>query len=126
MDHRGVDFVACDNPHANLTIHILAAVAQHEREMIAQRTKDALAARQAARRQPRWPKLEVAQEISRHRRKALAEERAANVVPIIRDAQRAGSRACAPSPRRSTLVVYGRRAAARGMRDALKRAEVRT
>jgi DNA invertase Pin-like site-specific DNA recombinase len=38
---RGVDFVACDNPHANkLTIHILAAVAQHEREMIAQRTKD--------------------------------------------------------------------------------------
>jgi len=31
----GVEFVAVDNPHANkLTIHILAAVAQHEREMI--------------------------------------------------------------------------------------------
>ena len=34
----GVEFVAVDNPHANkLTVHILAAVAQHERELIAQR-----------------------------------------------------------------------------------------
>ena len=31
-----VPFVACDNPHATkFTIHILAAVAEHEREMIA-------------------------------------------------------------------------------------------
>ena len=44
----GVEFVAVDNPHANkLTIHILAAVAQHEREMIAERTRAAL---QAAKR----------------------------------------------------------------------------
>ena len=36
----GVDFVAVDNPHASrLTLHILAAVAEHEREMIAERTK---------------------------------------------------------------------------------------
>jgi DNA invertase Pin-like site-specific DNA recombinase len=42
------DFVACDNPHANkLTIHLLAAVAEHEAEMISQRTKAALAAYKA-------------------------------------------------------------------------------
>ncbi len=41
----GVDFVACDMPMANrLTIHVLAAVAEHEREMISARTKAALAA----------------------------------------------------------------------------------
>src|ERR1700720_1769287 len=40
-----VEFVAVDNPHATrLTLHILAAVAEHEREMIAQRTKAALQA----------------------------------------------------------------------------------
>jgi len=44
----GVDFKACDNPHATpLTIHILAAVAQHEREMISARTTAALAAAKA-------------------------------------------------------------------------------
>jgi DNA invertase Pin-like site-specific DNA recombinase len=41
----GVDFVAADNPHANkLMVHMLAAFAEHEREQISQRTKDALAA----------------------------------------------------------------------------------
>ncbi len=39
----GIDFVCCDMPEANgLTIHILAAMAQHEREMISVRTKMAL------------------------------------------------------------------------------------
>jgi DNA invertase Pin-like site-specific DNA recombinase len=43
MMDSGAEFVAVDNPHANkLTLHILAAVAQHEREMIAERTKAAL------------------------------------------------------------------------------------
>ena len=47
----GVEFVAVDNPHANkLTIHILAAVAQHEREMISERTKAAMAAAKAGAR----------------------------------------------------------------------------
>ena len=42
----GAEFVAVDMPHATkLTIHILAAVAQHEREMISERTKAALAAK---------------------------------------------------------------------------------
>jgi DNA invertase Pin-like site-specific DNA recombinase len=44
----GVEFLACDNPHATrLTLHILAAVAEHEREMISARTKAALAASKA-------------------------------------------------------------------------------
>jgi DNA invertase Pin-like site-specific DNA recombinase len=44
----GVEFIAVDNPHANkLTIHILAAVAQHEREMISARTSAALKAAKA-------------------------------------------------------------------------------
>jgi DNA invertase Pin-like site-specific DNA recombinase len=44
----GVEFVACDNPHATrLTLHILAAVAEHEREMISARTKAALQAAKA-------------------------------------------------------------------------------
>lgn len=39
-----VDFVCCDNPHANrFTIHILAAVAENESRAISQRTKAALA-----------------------------------------------------------------------------------
>lgn len=44
----GVEFVAVDNPHANrLMLHLLAAFAEHEREMISTRTKAALAAARA-------------------------------------------------------------------------------
>ena len=39
----GADFVAVDFPEANrLTVHILAAVAEHEREAISTRTRDAM------------------------------------------------------------------------------------
>lgn len=40
----GVDFVAVDMPDANrLTVHIMAALAEHEARLISTRTKDALA-----------------------------------------------------------------------------------
>jgi DNA invertase Pin-like site-specific DNA recombinase len=45
MMDSGVDFIAVDFPQANrLTLHILAAVAEHEREAISARTIAALAA----------------------------------------------------------------------------------
>lgn len=44
----GVDFVCADMPDANtLTIGIFAVLAQHERETISRRTKEALAAKKA-------------------------------------------------------------------------------
>lgn len=50
-----IEFVACDNPTATrIIIHILAAVADHEREIISARTNAALAAaKAAATRRPR-------------------------------------------------------------------------
>jgi DNA invertase Pin-like site-specific DNA recombinase len=45
LEKAGVDFVAADMPQANrLTIGIMAVMAEHERRMISERTKAALAA----------------------------------------------------------------------------------
>src|SRR5450631_1283695 len=45
LQDSGIKFIACDMPTANeFTIHIFAALAQHERKVISQRTKDALKA----------------------------------------------------------------------------------
>lgn len=53
----GVEFQAVDMPYANKLIHILAAVAEHEREAITERTKAALSAAKARGTKwgnPRW------------------------------------------------------------------------
>jgi DNA invertase Pin-like site-specific DNA recombinase len=48
LQEAGVDFVAVDLPHANtFTVQIMAAVAEHERRLIAERTKAALQAAKA-------------------------------------------------------------------------------
>ena len=48
LKNSGVDFICADMPDANtLTIGIFASLAQHERELIGERTKKALAAKKA-------------------------------------------------------------------------------
>ena len=87
----GVDFVAADMPHANrLTVHILAAVAEHEREMISARTKVALAAAKARGTRLGNPRPGEAVGLGGAATKAKADQFAANVRPIIEDIRRAG------------------------------------
>jgi len=88
----GVEFVAVDNPHANkLTVHILAAVAQHEREMISERTKAALSAARARGTRLGNPRLDEAAKRGTAALKANARRFAANVLPIIREIEKAGA-----------------------------------
>jgi DNA invertase Pin-like site-specific DNA recombinase len=84
----GIEFVAVDNPHANkLTVHILAAVAQHEREAISERTKDALRAAKARGTKLGNPNIAQARRKAVVALKASADHFAANVLPIIRSLQ---------------------------------------
>jgi len=87
----GVDFIAADNPHANkLTIHLLAAIAEHERDLISDRTTAAL--RAAKRRGVKLGspspmhgnKLGVATLIRQ------ADDFAVKVMPIVRELKRHG------------------------------------
>ena len=82
----GVDFVAVDMPDANrLTVHILAAVAEHEREMISQRTKAALQAAKKRGVKLGSPNPKKGSRLGVVANKARADQFAANVVPIIRE-----------------------------------------
>jgi DNA invertase Pin-like site-specific DNA recombinase len=88
----GVEFVAADMPHANrLTVHILAAVAEHEREAISARTKAALAAAKTRGRVLGGPKIATARVLGSAANKSAADRFAANVVPLIRQIQASGA-----------------------------------
>jgi DNA invertase Pin-like site-specific DNA recombinase len=101
----GVDFVCCDNPHATrLTIHVLAAVAEHEAQAISQRTKAALQAAKArgsllgSHRPGHWEGREQARERGQaEATKAAAEAKKAKrlvqpeaVAPLLKELQAAG------------------------------------
>jgi DNA invertase Pin-like site-specific DNA recombinase len=91
----GVDFIACDNPHATpLLIHILAAVAEHEREQISARTKAALAAAKARGIKLGNPNLRPGDRrcarIARQARSDRAAKHAADLLPYIAAARNAG------------------------------------
>lgn len=80
-----VEFVAVDFPTASrLTLHIMAAFAEHEREMISARTKAALAAKKA-RGEPVGNLVNFAEVSAKGRAivTAKADQHAANVMPII-------------------------------------------
>ena len=87
----GVDFVCCDNPHANkLTIHILAAVAEYEREQISQRTKAALHAARLRGVRLGSPRPHAGSAVGNAKQAAKADEFAARVKLIVDDLSAAG------------------------------------
>lgn len=88
MMESGVEFIAVDNPHASkLTLHILAAVAEHEREAISERTKVALAAAKARGTRLGTPDPTGAVKRMRAALRSKTALFAANVLPIIREVQ---------------------------------------
>lgn len=101
----GVEFVACDNPHANrLTIQILAAVAEDEARRISDRTKAALAAAKArgvklgsareghweGREDKRRAGLAKAQEKATEARKRAADEAYGDLLPDMKEMRESG------------------------------------
>jgi DNA invertase Pin-like site-specific DNA recombinase len=72
-------------------LHLFAALAEKERSLISTRTRQALAAAQARGVTLGSPKLAQARETAVASIKAGADQHAANVLPIIREAQKAGA-----------------------------------
>jgi DNA invertase Pin-like site-specific DNA recombinase len=94
----GVEFVAIDCQQANkFTIHILAAVAEHEAALISQRTKEALAAAKRRGVKLGWVNPQIARyaakgaQIANAARTAEAAERRKHLLPIIEDIKAGGA-----------------------------------
>jgi DNA invertase Pin-like site-specific DNA recombinase len=73
-------------------LHLFAAMAERERAMIAARTREALARAKARGVKLGGPKLAEARKVALASVKALADQNAANVLPVIREVRKAGAR----------------------------------
>ncbi len=86
LQNSKVDFVAADNPHATpFLIHILVAVAEHERNMISSRTKAALEAAKSRGVRLGNPRYKAAILKAVETRKKLARDRNAELLLRIRE-----------------------------------------
>jgi DNA invertase Pin-like site-specific DNA recombinase len=92
MAHKVPFLVAELGPDVDpFVLHLFAALAEKERALISMRTRQALAAAKARGVTLGSPKLHVARKSAVDAIKAEADRHAANVLPIIREAQKAGA-----------------------------------
>jgi DNA invertase Pin-like site-specific DNA recombinase len=85
----GVEFVAADMPQAQrVTVHMMAAIAEHEREAISKRTKEALAAAKARGTRLGNPRPDLAKATACASMRAA--EFRATMRPLIRSLQAGG------------------------------------
>lgn len=88
LGEAGIDFVAADMPNANrLAVGILAMVAEEERRLISERTREALAAAKARGvklgRPENLANRDEGRRVSAAVRRAKAERRAGDLLPIL-------------------------------------------
>jgi DNA invertase Pin-like site-specific DNA recombinase len=84
LQHSKVDFLCVDNPHATpFLIHILSAVAEHEANMIAIRTRQALAAFKARGGMLGNPRFAESVQKAREAKSAKARERNGKLLAIV-------------------------------------------
>jgi DNA invertase Pin-like site-specific DNA recombinase len=92
MAHRVRFIVAELGPDVDpFVLHLYAALAEKERAMISERTRRALAAAKARGVTLGGPQLSKARDVAVEAITANADQHAANVLPVIREAQRAGA-----------------------------------
>ena len=98
LKESGVEFIAADMPTANtFTVHIMASVAQQEGEMIADRTRKALATAKArgtllGRRDGAIAAFSsIGVKASAEVRGNTAKAKAKDLIPLIREAQASGA-----------------------------------
>lgn len=86
-----VDFVAADMPNADrLTVGILAVMAEHERDLISKRTREALAAKKARGEKLGNPHLATVRQLGADQNRKAAQTFAANIRPLVEELQRQG------------------------------------